>query len=78
MRPDYDNHLERTEIIAKIDAEILAQQLKAEEEKAARIAAEEAKKAEEEALKQAEEEKANEEVNNIVIIELDPVAIHSE
>ena len=78
LRPDYDNHLERTEIIAKIDAEILAQQLKAEEEKAARIAAEEAKKAEEEALKQAEEEKANEEVNNIVIIELDPVAIHSE
>ena len=78
LRPDYDNHLERTEIIAKIDAEILAQQLKAEEEEAARIAAEEAKKAEEEALKQAEEEKANEEVNNIVIIELDPVAIHSE
>ena len=78
LRPDYDNHLERTEIIAKIDAEILAQQLKAEEEKAARIAAEEAKKAEEEALKQAEEEKANEEVNNIVIIELDPVAVHSE
>ena len=78
LRPDYDNHLERTEIIAKIDAEILAQQLKAEEEKAARIAAEEAKKAEEEALKQAEEEKANEEVNNIVIIDVDPVAIHSE
>ena len=36
------------------------------------------KKAEEEALKKAEEEKANEEVDNIVIIELDPVAIHSE
>ena len=78
LRPDYDNHLERTEIIAKIDAEILAQQLKAEEEKAARIAAEEAKKAEEEALKQAEEEKANEEVNNIVIIDVDPVAVQGE
>ena len=47
LRPDYDNHLERTEIIAKIDAEILAQQLKAEEEEAARIAAEEEKKVEE-------------------------------
>jgi len=78
LRPDYENHVERTKIIENIDAELLAQQLKAEEEEAARIAAEEAKKAEEEALKKAEEEKANEEVNNIVIIELDPVAVHSE
>ena len=78
LRPDYENHVERTKIIENIDAEILAQQLKAEEEEAARIAAEEAKKAEEEALKKAEEEKANEEVNNIVIIELDPVAVHGE
>ena len=75
LRPDYENHMERTKIIEKIDEELLAQQLKAEEEKAARIAAEEAKKAEEEALKKAEEEKANEEV---IIIDVDPVAIHSE
>jgi len=68
--------LKRTEIIENIDAEILAQQLKAEEEEATRIAAEEAKKAEEEALKKAEEEaKLNEEV---IIIDVDPVAIHSE
>ena len=77
LRPDYENHVERTKIIENIDAELLAQQLKAEEEEAARIAAEEAKKAEEEALKKAEEEaKLNEET--IIIIELDPVAVHSE
>jgi DNA-binding transcriptional MerR regulator len=74
LRPDYENHLKRTEIMAEVDAELLAQQKK----EAARIAAEKAKKAEEEALKKAEEEKANEEVNNIVIIELDPVAVHGE
>jgi len=74
LRPDYDNHLERTKIIANVDAEILAQQLKKAEEEAARIAAEEAKKAEEEALKKAEEEKKlNEEV--IIIIDSDPVVV---
>ena len=74
LRPDYDNHMERTKIIANVDAEILAQQLKKAEEEAARIAAEEAKKAEEEALKKAEEEKKlNEEV--IIIIDSDPVVI---
>ena len=73
LRPDYDNHVERTKIIANVDAEILAQQLKKAEEEAARIAAEEAKKAEEEALKKAEEEKKlNEEV---IIIDSDPVVI---
>ena len=73
LRPDYENHLERTEIIAKVDAELLAQQLK----EAARIAAEEAKKAEEEALKKAEEEaKLNEET--IIIIDSDPVIIHRD
>ena len=51
LRPDYENHLKRTEIMANVDAELLAQQLKAEEEEAARIASEEAKKAEKEALK---------------------------
>ena len=77
LRPDYENHLERTEIIAKVDAELLAQQLKEAEEEAERIAAEEAKKAEEEALKKSEEEaKLNEET--IIIIEPDPVRIHSE
>ena len=75
LRPDYDNHMERTKIIAKVDAEILAQQLKEAEEEAARIAAEEAKKAEEEALKKTEEEALNEEINNIVIIDSDPVVV---
>ena len=78
LRPDYENHVERTKIIENIDAEILAQQLKEEEEEAARIAAEEAKKAEEEALKKTEEEALNEEINNIVIIDSDPVAVHGE
>ena len=73
LRPDYENHLKRIEIMAKVDAELLANQKK----EAARIAAEEAKKAEEEALKKAEEEaKLNEET--IIIIEPDPVRIHSE
>ena len=77
LRPDYENHLERTEIIAKVDAELLAQQLKEAEEEAERVAAEEAKKAEEEALKKAEEEaKLNEET--IIIIDSVPVAIHGE
>ena len=80
LRPDYENHVERTKIIEKVDAELLAQQLKEEEEKAAEEARlrelEALKKAEEEALKKAEEEeKLNEEV---IIIDADPVAIHSE
>jgi DNA-binding transcriptional MerR regulator len=77
LRPDYENHLKRTEIMANVDAKLLAQQLKAEEEEAARIAAEEAKKAEKEALKKAEEEaKLNEELNNIVIhVDPDPVIV---
>ena len=77
LRQDYENHLKRTEIMDKVDAELLAQQLKEAEEEAERIAAEEAKKAEEEALKKAEEEaKLNEEI--IIIIESDPVAVHGE
>ena len=79
LRPDYENHVERTKIIAKVDEEILAQQLK----EAKRIAEEKAKEAEEEALKKAEEEalkKAEEEAkaNEEVIIDVDPVAVHSE
>ena len=77
LRPDYENHLKRTEIMAKVDAELLARQLKEEKEEAERKAAEEAKKAEEKALKKAEEEaKLNEEV--IIIIDSDPVAVHGE
>ena len=73
LRPDYENHLKRIEIMAKVDAELLAQQKK----EATRIATEEAKKAEEEALKKVEEEaKLNEEV--IIIIDSDPVAVHGE
>ena len=73
LRPDYEDHLKKTEIIAKIDMEILEQKKKEDE----RIAAEEAKKAEEEALKKAEEEaKLNEET--IIIIDSVPVAIHGE
>ena len=78
LRPDYENHLQRTEIMDRVDAELLAQQLKEEEEEAARIAAEEAKKAEEEALRKAEEEaKLNEEISNIdVTVDSEPVRIH--
>ena len=68
LRPDYDNHLERTKIIEKVDAAILTQQLKEEEEKAA----EEARLLELEALKKAEEEALNE---KIIIIDSDPVVI---
>ena len=68
LRPDYDNHLERTKIIEKVDAAILRQQLKEEEEKAA----EEARLLELEALKKAEEEALNE---KIIIIDSDPVVI---
>ena len=52
LRPDYEQHLARTEIIEKIDAEILAQQLKEEEERLA----EEARLKELEALKEEEDE----------------------
>ena len=77
LRPDYDNYVDRTKIIAKVDAEILAQQLKEAEEESERIAAEKAKKAEKEALKKAEEEaKLNEET--IIIIESNPVSVHGE
>jgi len=74
LRPDYEDHVERTKIIEKVDEEILAQQLK----EAARIAAEKAKKAEEEALKKSEEEaKLNEEINNIdVVVDRIPINIH--
>ena len=52
LRPDYDNHLKRTEIIAEVDAEILVQQLKEEEERLA----EEARLKELKALKEKENE----------------------
>ena len=52
LRPDYENHLKRTEIIEEVDAEILAQQLKEEEEKLA----EEARLKELKALKEKENE----------------------
>ena len=55
LRPDYENHLKRTEIMDRVDAELLAQHLKEAEEEAASVAAEEAKQAAEEALKKAEE-----------------------
>ena len=70
LRPDYENYVERTKIIDKVDAKILAQQLKEEEEKAA----EEARIKELKALKKEEEEKANEET----IIDSVPVAVHGE
>jgi DNA-binding transcriptional MerR regulator len=77
LRPDYEQHLAKLEVITRVDAELLAQQLREAEEEAARIAAEEAKKAEEEALKKAEEEaKLNEEI--IIHVDPDPVRIHSE
>jgi len=72
LRPDYDQYLAKQEVISKVDAEILAQQLKEAEEEAARTAVEEAKKAEEEALKKAKEEALNEET---IIIDSDPVVI---
>ena len=77
LRPDYENHLKRTEIMANVDAALLAQKLKEEEEEATRVATEEAKKAEEEALKKAEEEaKLNEEI--IIHVDPDPVIIHRD
>ena len=68
LRPDYEEHLAKLEVIVRVDAELLAQQLKEAEEEAARVAAEKARQAELEALRKAEEEaKLNEELNNIVI-----------
>ena len=43
LRPDYDQYLAKQEVISKVDAELLAQQLKEAEEEAARVAAEEAR-----------------------------------
>jgi len=68
LRPDYEQHLAKQEIIERVDAELLAQQLKEAEEEAARIAAEEARQAEIEARKAEEEAKLNEEI----IIHVDP------
>ena len=68
LRPDYDLYLAKQKIISKIDAELLAQQLKEAEEEAAKIATEKARQAEIEARIAAEKEaKLNEELNNIVI-----------
>ena len=69
LRPDYKQHLAKQKIIARVDAELLAQQLKEAEEEAARVAEEEARQAEMEARIAAEEEaKLNEEI----IIHVDP------
>jgi len=78
LRPDYDLYLAKQEIISKVDAELLAQQLKEAEEEAARVAAEEARQAEIEARIAAEEEaKLNEEISNIdVIVDSEPIRIH--
>ena len=77
LRPDYDLYLAKQEIISKVDAELLAQQLKEAEEEAARVAAEEARQAEIEARIAAEEEaKLNEEV--IIHIDPEPVIIHRD
>ena len=74
LRPDYDLYLAKQEIISKVDAELLAQQLKEAEEEAARVAAEEARQAEIEARIAAEEEaKLNEEI--IIHVDPDPVVI---
>ena len=67
LRPDYEQHLANQEVIKRVDAELLAQQLKEAEEEAARVAAEEARQAEIEARRAEEEAKLNEELNNIVI-----------
>ena len=77
LRPDYEEHLAKLEVIERVDAELLSQQLKEAEEEAARVAAEEAKKAEEEARKKAEEEaKLNEEV--IIHIDPEPVVVNRD
>ena len=79
LRPDYENHLKRTEIMANVDdkiaeeARLAAAEIAAEEERLA----EEARLAEIERLKQLEEakKKANEKV---IIIDPDPVLIHRD
>jgi hypothetical protein len=80
LRPDYDLYLAKQEIIFKVDAELLAQQLKEAEEEAAKIAAEKARQAEIEARIAAEEEaKLNEELNNIVIhVDPEPVIVERD
>ena len=77
LRPDYKQHLAKQKIIARVDAELLAQQLKEAEEEAARVAEEEARQAEMEARIAAEEEaKLNEEI--IIHVDPDPVIIHRD
>ena len=79
LRPDYENHLKRTEIMANVDdkiaeeARLAAAEIAAEEERLA----EEARLAEIERLKQLEEakKKANEKV---IIIDSDPLIIHGD
>jgi fused signal recognition particle receptor len=78
LRPDYEEHLAKQEVVAKIDAEI------AEEERieAARIAAEEAEAARIEAERIEQELltlKEENEVNNIEpVIDTVPVNMHGE
>ena len=79
MRPDYEEWKAKNEIIAKVDGRI-AEENRIEAE---RIAAELAKAAEEEALAEAkrleEEVRLNEEISNIsVVVDSDPVNIHSQ
>ena len=77
LRPDYKQHLAKQKIIARVDAELLTQQLKEAEEEAARVAEEEARQAEMEARIAAEEEaKLNEEI--IIHVDPDPVIIHRD
>jgi len=80
LRPDYDLYLAKQEIISKVDAELLAQQLKEAEEEAEKIAAEKARQAEIEARIAAEEEaKLNEELNNIVIhVDPEPIIVERD
>ena len=74
LRPDYEEHLAKLEVIERVDAELLSQQLKEAEEEAARVAEEEARQAEMEARIAAEEEaKLNEEI--IIHVDPDPVVV---
>ena len=73
LRPDYEEHLAKLEVIERVDAELLAQQLKEAEEEAARVATEKARQAEIEARRAEEEAKLNEEV--IIHIDPDPVVV---
>jgi len=77
LRPDYEQHLAKLEVIERVDAELLVQQLKEAEEEAARVAEEKARQAEMEARIAAEEEaKLNEEV--IIHVDPEPVIIHRD